>query len=160
MTRRPVPLARLEGLLASQRGLTAGEVSERRQRYGVNDIVETPPSRWWDLARDTLKDPMIWFLAGVSALYGVLGEVGEALVLLAAIVPLVGMDAFLHRRTQVSTQSLKSRLAERATVVRDGAALEIPSLELVAELLHGIRINKDTHRENASQVQIGSTFRF
>ena len=131
MTRRPVPLARLEGLLASQRGLTAAEVSERRQRYGVNDIVETPPSRWWDLARDTLKDPMIWFLAGVSALYGVLGEVAEALVLLAAIVPLVGMDAFLHRRTQVSTQSLKSRLAERATVVRDGASLEIPTLELV-----------------------------
>jgi Ca2+-transporting ATPase len=131
MTRRPVPLARLDGLLASQRGLTAGEVSERRQRYGVNDIVETPPSRWWDLARDTLKDPMIWFLAGVSALYGVLGEVAEALVLLAAIVPLVGMDAFLHRRTQVSTQSLKSRLAERATVVRDGASLEIPTLELV-----------------------------
>ena len=131
MTRRPVPLARLEGLLASERGLTAGEVSERRQRYGVNDIVETPPSRWWDLARDTLKDPMIWFLAGVSALYAVLGEVAEALVLLAAIVPLVGMDAFLHRRTQVSTQSLKSRLAERATVVRDGASLEIPTLELV-----------------------------
>ena len=131
MTRRPVPLARLEGLLASQRGLTAAEVSERRQRYGVNDIVETPPSRWWDLARDTLNDPMIWFLAGVSALYGVLGEVAEALVLLAAIVPLVGMDAFLHRRTQVSTQSLKSRLAERATVVRDGASLEIPALELV-----------------------------
>ena len=131
MTRRPVPLARLEGLLASERGLTAAEVSERRQRYGVNDIVETPPSRWWDLARDTLKDPMIWFLAGVSALYGVLGEVAEALVLLAAIVPLVGMDAFLHRRTQVSTQSLKSRLAERATVVRDGASLVIPALELV-----------------------------
>ena len=106
-------------------------MSERRQRYGVNDIVETPPSRWWDLARDTLKDPMIWFLAGVSALYGVLGEVAEALVLLAAIVPLVGMDAFLHRRTQVSTQSLKSRLAERATVVRDGVSLEIPTLELV-----------------------------
>jgi Ca2+-transporting ATPase len=131
MTRRPVPLERLEGLLASERGLTAGEVSERRQRYGVNDIVETPPSRWWDLARDTLEDPMIWFLAGVSALYAVLGEVAEAFVLLAAIVPLVGMDAFLHRRTQISTQSLKSRLAERATVVRDGASLEIPTLELV-----------------------------
>ena len=131
MTRRPVPLERLEGLLASERGLTAGEVSERRQRYGVNDIVETPPSRWWDLARDTLEDPMIWFLAGVSALYAVLGEVAEAFVLLAAIMPLVGMDAFLHRRTQISTQSLKSRLAERATVVRDGASLEIPTLELV-----------------------------
>ena len=41
------------------------------------------------------------------------------------------MDAFLHRRTQASTQSLKGRLAERATVVRDGASVEIPALELV-----------------------------
>jgi hypothetical protein len=36
----------------------------------------------------------------------------------------------------------------------------IPSLELVTEFLYGIRVNKDTHREGASQVQIGSTFRF
>jgi hypothetical protein len=36
----------------------------------------------------------------------------------------------------------------------------IPSLELVTEFLYGIRVNKDSHREGASQVQIGSTFRF
>ncbi len=131
MIRRPVPLARLHNLLRIDRGLTAEEVAERRRRYGVNDIVETPPGRWWDLARDTLKDPMIWFLAGVSALYAIVGEVREAAILLAAIVPLVGMDAYLHRRTQASTEGLKSRLAARATVMRDGASVEIPALELV-----------------------------
>jgi hypothetical protein len=36
----------------------------------------------------------------------------------------------------------------------------IPRLDLVAEILSGIRFNKDGHRENASQIQIGSTFRF
>jgi outer membrane DcaP-like protein len=36
----------------------------------------------------------------------------------------------------------------------------IPRLDLVAEFLAGIRINKDEHRERASQIQIGSTFRF
>jgi Ca2+-transporting ATPase len=131
MTRRPVPLARLEGLRGAERGLSAGEARERRQRYGLNDIVETPSSRWWDLAGETARDPMIWFLSGVSALYGLVGQTAEALVLLAAIAPLVGMDAFLHRRTQASTQGLKSRLAERATVIRDGLAREIPALELV-----------------------------
>jgi P-type Ca2+ transporter type 2C len=131
MTRHPLPLARLDGLLTSERGLTAGEVEDRRRRYGVNDIVETPPGRWWDLARDTLADPMIWFLAGVSALYAVVGETTEALILAAAIVPLVGMDAFLHRRTQSSTEGLKSRLAERAGVVRDGLTRDVPAIELV-----------------------------
>ena len=131
MTRRPVPLARLESLLTSERGLTAAEVSERRLRYGPNDIVEAPPSRWWDLARETVRDPMIWFLAGVSVLYSIVGETAEALVLLVAIAPLAGMDAFLHRRTQASTQGLRSRLAERAVVIRDGVSAEIPALELL-----------------------------
>lgn len=45
MTRRPVPLARLEGLLSCERELTAAEASERRRRYGPNDIVEAPPGR-------------------------------------------------------------------------------------------------------------------
>ena len=36
----------------------------------------------------------------------------------------------------------------------------IPRLELVMELLYGIRVNRDLHRESALQLQIGSTFRF
>lgn len=131
MTRRPVPVARLLDLLPGDRGLGAAEVTERRERYGFNDILEAPPSRWRDLARDTVRDPMIWFLAGVSTLYAGVGELREAFVLLVAIVPLVGMDAFLHWRTQASTEGLKSRLAERAHVVRDGAPREIPARELV-----------------------------
>lgn len=131
MTRRPVPMTRLRDLLPSERGLTAMEVKERRLRYGANDILEARPHAWRELARDTIKDPMIWFLAGVSALYGIVGEIKESLTLLVAIVPLVGMDAFLHRRTQASTEGLKSRLAERATVVRDGEPVEIPVVELV-----------------------------
>jgi uncharacterized coiled-coil protein SlyX len=36
----------------------------------------------------------------------------------------------------------------------------IPRLDLVTEFLTGIRINKNDHRDRASQIQIGSTFRF
>jgi Ca2+-transporting ATPase len=74
---------------------------------------------------------MIWFLAATSALFGIVGDYTEALIMAAAMVPLVGMDAFLHRRTQASTQGLSSRLAERATVMRDAVWREIRSIELV-----------------------------
>lgn len=131
MTRRPLPLARVTGLLTSTRGLTAAEVAERRERYGANDILEAPPHPWRDVARDTLQDPMLWFLAGVSLLYGILGEVTEAVVLVVAIVPLAGMGVYLHRRTQASTEGLKGRLAERATVVRESAPVEVHAVELV-----------------------------
>jgi Ca2+-transporting ATPase len=131
MTHWAVPMARLGTLLTTDRGLTRTEVEERRQRYGANDILETPPRPWWDLVRDTAGDPMIWFLAGVGALYGVVGEIGEALTVVVAIIPLVAMDAFLHHRTRASTEGLKSRLADRATVVREGAPTVIPATEVV-----------------------------
>jgi Ca2+-transporting ATPase len=131
MTRRAAPRERLRDLLGSPRGLTATEAGERRQRYGANAIVEAPSSRWRELARDTAKDPMLWFLGATSLLYAAVGEFGEAVTLLVALVPLVGMDAFLHWRSQASAAGLRTRLAERAVVVRDGSRVEVGALELV-----------------------------
>ena len=69
---------------------------------------------------------MLWFLVATGAVYAGVGELAESLTLLASIVPLVAMDAVLHRRTQASTRSLRSHLASRAVVVRDGETVEVP----------------------------------
>ena len=119
MPKRAVPLDRLADQW-SLSGLTAVEAALRAQAYGRNDVVEVTTHPWWGLARETAKDPMIWFFAATSALYAGVGQVVEAITLLVAIGPLVLMDVFLHRRTQASTEGLKSRLAERASVMRDG----------------------------------------
>ncbi len=129
--RRPVQTNRIDGQLDAERGLTSSEVEQRRALYGYNEIVEARPAGWRDVLRDTIRDPMIWFLAATSALFGIVGDYTEALIMAGAMVPLVGMDAFLHRRTQASTQGLSSRLAERATVLRDAVWSEIRSIELV-----------------------------
>lgn len=130
MSRRQLPLDRLQDCGSSTAGLSTAEVAQRR-RYGFNDIVQPPSSGWRVLARDTARDPMLWFLLGTSALFGLLGDVAEAFTLLAAIVPLVGMDAYLHRRTRASTEGLASRLASTADALRDGAWTSIASRELV-----------------------------
>ncbi len=41
------------------------------------------------------------------------------------------MDAYLHRRTQATTEGLAGRLAPLSRVLRDGVANDIPSVELV-----------------------------
>lgn len=129
--RRPLPAARIEGLASDTVGLTSAEVSERRLRYGANTIVETPPAGWADLLRETARDPMIWFLAGTSLLFTLLGDYTEAVVLAFALLPIAGMDAYLHGRTQASTEGLAGRLATTALVIRNGAATEIPAEDLV-----------------------------
>lgn len=126
-----IPSQRLQGLLGTDAGLSQAEAALRRAQYGRNDIVEAPPPTWWMLARETLRDPMLWFLLGTAALFAWLGDRVEATILLAALIPLVGMDAYLHRRTQASTQGLASRLAGTARVLRDGAWTTLPSGELV-----------------------------
>ena len=129
--RRPVPAARLSGLVDDGRGLSPGEAEERLTRFGHNDIIEARSGGWRDVLTDTIKDPMIWFLAATSALFAAVGDYGESFIMLVAIGPLVGMDAFLHRRTQASTQGLSSRLAERATVIRNGKLQDLAVTEVV-----------------------------
>ena len=131
MSRRAVPLDRLPGLLGAEPGLTEAEVSARRERWGVNAIVKVPRGRWRHLAADIARDPMLWFLGATGVLYAAVGDIREAVTLVAALVPLAGMDAVLHWRSQASVEGLRSRLAERAVVVRDGRRREVSALDLV-----------------------------
>ncbi len=131
MVARTIPADRLTSLSAGQKGLSSAQAAASRARFGPNDILVAPPSTWATLLKDTARDPMIWFLVGMSLLFLAIGDRIEAIVLAVALVPLVGMDAFLHRRTQASTSGLASQLAGQAIAVRDGAPVPLAARELV-----------------------------
>ncbi|MFY1831426.1 cation-translocating P-type ATPase [Myxococcus fulvus] len=141
--RIPVPSRRLLHPLDETRGLTSDEVLAQRGRYGRNDVVVRPRRSALATLREAAGDPMLWFLVGMSALYLGLGKVSEGLVLLGAIAPLLGMDAFLHHRTRASTEGLQSRLAARAFVLRDGREAEVPAAEVVVGDL--VRVDAGTY---------------
>ena len=128
---RSVPVNRIAEELVSEYGLTQAEVDARRKQFGPNDIVEASTSSGLLLLLDTLRDPMLWFLFGTALLFLFLGNTLEAITLLVAAIPLIGMDLYLHRRTRVSTAGLSSRLASQAKVRRAGNETEIPATELV-----------------------------
>ncbi|TBW55731.1 cation-transporting P-type ATPase [Marinobacter halodurans] len=111
--------------------LSTEEVASRRLLFGTNLIVETPPGGLRALLGNTIRDPMLWFLLGTSIIFWFIGERTESLVLLAALVPFFGMDAFLHRRTQASTAGLNSQLAAQATVLRQSGRQVVDTQELV-----------------------------
>src|SRR5512143_1943348 len=128
---RTVPLDRLEGLSGPDQGLTSEQVATRSQRFGPNLILETERGGVWLLVRATLADPMVWFLLGTSVLFAFVGERTEAIIMLVALLPFLGMDAFLHRRTHASTAGLSSRLASVASVLRNGSTVTLAATELV-----------------------------
>ena len=60
---RLVPLNRLDDLGSLKDGLDSARVQLRQQQYGSNRIIEAPSSDWWNILRDTLKDPMLSLLS-------------------------------------------------------------------------------------------------
>lgn len=125
------PSERISTLLNADHGLEPEEVAERRRLYGINDILTSESSGWRDIARDTARDPMVWFLAATAVLFASLREFTEATVLALALLPIAGMDAYLHRRTQATTEGLASRLASEARVLRQGVVELVASIDLV-----------------------------
>lgn len=113
-------------------GLSESEVSAFRERFGNNLIAEHSPRSRVESIQDAAGDPMLWFLLLTSGLFGLLGQYTDAVVLLLAIAPLLGMDFYLHHRTQASIEGLSSVLAGSATVVRRGVQERIPADEVVA----------------------------
>lgn len=129
--RHVFPSDRIVGLLNAERGLTSDEAEERHRRYGFNDIITDANAGWIDILRDTARDPMVWFLGATALLFAWLGDIAEAIVLAAALLPIGGMDAWLHRRTQATTAGLAGRLAPQVEVVRDSEVQTIASRDLV-----------------------------
>ncbi|MGV3591564.1 MAG: cation-transporting P-type ATPase, partial [Gammaproteobacteria bacterium] len=129
--RRSVDAERIGPGLDTGLGLTSVDAAERLRRFGRNDIVESHALSWVGLLKDTAGDPMLWFLLATALLFLALGDLVEAIILFVAILPLAGMDLFLHRRTRASTEGLASRLTARTVVKRDGHEQEIAATDLV-----------------------------
>jgi len=128
---RTLSIARIRSVLDNDRGLTADEARTRLAQYGHNEILEVPTMDWAVLLRDTAQDPMLWFLFVTAAIFVYLGDYTEAATLFGAMIPLIGMDLYLHRRTRASTAALSSSLAHTARVQRAGETLEIPATDIV-----------------------------
>ena len=68
---------------------------------------------------------MALMLAAAAAAYYALGERTDSYVLLAAIVPVLGVDVLLQARSRAALRKLAGAVAPRATVIRDGTEVEI-----------------------------------
>jgi Ca2+-transporting ATPase len=112
-------------------GLTSAQAYARLRIFGENRLVR--PERF-GRAREILKivaDPMAIMLAASAAVYFLLGENRDALILLAALVPVLGVDVLLEARSRAALKSLASQVAPRAKVIRDGRETEIRTEEVV-----------------------------
>jgi Ca2+-transporting ATPase len=122
-------LARLG--VAGMEGLTERQVRERRRLVGPNRLPQPRPVPAWRRFLEQFTDVLVLVLLGSAALSLVLGEVGDALTILA----IVALNAFLgyvqENRAERALAALKSMHAPTAQVFREGTLRRVPAEELV-----------------------------
>lgn len=117
--------------VAHDRGLTAEEVTRRREQHGENVLAEAPPVPRWKKLLGQFKDLVIWILIFAAIISGVMGEWADTAAILA-IVLVNGIIGFLQEekagRALAALQKLSSPMAK---VLRDGSLHSVPARELV-----------------------------
>lgn len=126
-----VPADRVPASITGTEGLNSEQLQQQRNIFNDNDILIDQTNHWLAVMLDSARDPMLWFLVLSASLFGIVGHLNEALILGLAIIPLLGINVYLHRRTAASSAGLSRRMASTAKVCRDGQWHVIPSRELV-----------------------------
>jgi Ca2+-transporting ATPase len=107
------------------------EASRRLTEFGPNHWVKNDPlARVREFLR-MLADPMAVMLAIAAAVYFLLGETRDGVVLAVALIPVLGVDVVLEARSRAALDRLARAAEPVADVVRDGHVLSVPLEEIV-----------------------------
>src|SRR3569623_56069 len=113
------------------RGLSAEEAAERLRRYGYNALPTAKPRTTLTLLLGILREPMFLLLSAAGTIYLVLGDLGEALMLLFFVFVVLGITLYQERKTERVLAALRELSSPRALVVRDGDRRRIAGREVV-----------------------------
>ncbi|HEX7605912.1 MAG TPA: HAD-IC family P-type ATPase, partial [Usitatibacter sp.] len=112
-------------------GLTSAEARRRLDREGPNALPGSKRQGVIALAAGVLREPMFLLLIGAVAIYLVLGDMHEALVLGASIAVILAITVVQERRTERTLETLRDLSSPRALVMRDGTETRIAGAEVV-----------------------------
>ncbi|BDT66674.1 calcium-transporting ATPase 1 [Comamonadaceae bacterium OS-1] len=136
-------------------GLSPAEAQQRLAQDGPNALPVSQPRSVLRLVGDVVAEPMFLLLVACDALYLVLGDRQEALMLLGFVFVVMGITFVQQRRTERSLEALRDLSSPLALVLRGGQTLKIAARELVCGdtvlLAEGDRVPADlelTHTAN------------
>ena len=113
------------------KGLAEQEATQRLNQYGKNTLVQQGEIRFWSIFKEEVTEPMILLLIAIGVLYSVLGNLEDALTIIAVIVILVLAEVWNEYRAKRSIASLKQLAPPTAMVLREGQQKEIQTDFLV-----------------------------
>ncbi|MEI8032177.1 MAG: cation-translocating P-type ATPase [Chlorobiaceae bacterium] len=112
-------------------GLSEKEARERLALDGYNELPSSERQGILFLAFGIVREPMFLMLVVCGAVYLLLGDLQEALMLLAFVVFVMGLTLYQERKTENALEALRDLSSPRASAIRDAVERRIPGRELV-----------------------------
>lgn len=112
-------------------GLSDAQVLAKRQAYGSNTLSHKKNNRLLAILKAIWDEPMIILLLVACLIYLLSGQIGDALLLLAAIFIISAISLYQDRRSRNALAKLQELTQPRCKVIRNGSETMIKTQELV-----------------------------
>jgi Ca2+-transporting ATPase len=112
-------------------GLTQAEACSRLASEGFNELPRAERRSPFRIVFEVLREPMLALLIVGGAVYLLLGDLEEALVLLVFACLSVGITVVQEARTERVLETLRDLTSPRALVIREGQRQRIAGREVV-----------------------------
>src|SRR3989338_265566 len=127
------PLSEIFKTLSSaERGLSEEEARRRLLEHGPNALPEAKPESYFSIFARQFKSPLIYILAGASAVIFALGEPVDGSIILAILLFNAVVGSIQEGRAQNTLRALRHFVETQATVLR-GKELIVKDAEVVRD---------------------------
>jgi Ca2+-transporting ATPase len=111
--------------------LSSAEAERRLALEGYNELPSSEHRGIFSIAFDIVREPMFLLLVSCGAVYLVLGDIQEALMLLFFVFFVMGLTLYQEQKTEHALDALRDLSSPRALVVRDGTESRIAGRDVV-----------------------------
>ena len=112
-------------------GLSEAVAAERLKAEGHTELPSTKKRSIFAIALGVVREPMFLLLVACGAIYLLLGDRTEALMLLGFVVVVMGITLYQERKTERALEALRDLSSPRASVIRDGQQQRIAGRDVV-----------------------------
>ncbi len=139
-------------------GLSSAEAARRLADDGPNDLGYARRRALRAIVIEVAGEPMFLLLLAAGAVYFLIGDRFEAMVLMGFVLVIIGITVFQERRTDNALSALREMSSPRALVLRDGVMHRIAGRDVVrGDLLlleEGDRVPADGELRSAHDLAI------
>ena len=140
------------------RGLTPEEANTRLARLGPNRLFTPGPVRFWAIAAEEVREPMILLLLVVGVFYGLWGGLGDAITIFVVIGLLVAAEVGNEFRAKRAIAALERIAAPKPRVRRTGQVIAVDTETVVPGdvliLVPGTRLAADARLISAVNLSV------